>query len=760
MNSQLLTWDIFCNLLIGLAKNISKTYITKKIIEEFEKKLKSHSGSKIEEQLILCMDGAIKELCQKYVVEYDIEMIKKVVYRLVDSKVRLSEKTFKDILAEAIDLEMDETVLEEWPDLVNKVIAEKQLTILRDYISLQSIRSAQSEKAYPRILTAKPALAPEEYLDREEKDIVFNKLKENKKLVLVNGMGGIGKSTVCRKLFHELAEKSDRTLAWIVYNKKDLREDFEKQMFFPKEGNNWEKRFIKFLQQDIETEAIVFIDNLDVSEEEEPFLNEIANANCSIICTSRITDFHHYEVVPVSFFTIEDCVQLFYSYYRLEYDRKRIINIVSRAGRHTLVIEILAKIGNAEGYTLQKLQEILNEQGFDLEGIASVGMKEDTLIGHLCKTFNTQKMNQQQKAFLYCLAVLPVQRIPLALKNWLKLPNSYNINYLKKRAWFLKDAEGFYMHPVIKEVVKKMIEPQQQVLKDLLKSFEGELSFKENPKYEKSMEIISYVEAVLPFLDDISEMPQLLYNVSMLYGQFGVYEKALEYVSQCIKIIELQEDDSELLGSAYNHEGYIYYYIFEDEKAEESYKKAYSIRKKLKNKKLLAQTVTNLGLLYQGMWKTHKEPISQEAIKLLEASAQCQQEAIGIFEEIFDGKMHPNLASAYNNMAELQNSLHRFEDAEYYFNKAATIRIQLSGESAAGDLSVTYLGLGKNYKNMAENSENIKERKHFFELALDSIKKCRTIRVSEIRKGNQKLGIEPVIELQNELEQKLQICKL
>ena len=280
MNSKLLTWDILCDLFISLGKNIPKTYITNVIIEELEKKLKFNSGSTIEEQLVLCIDGAIKELCQEYVIEYDIEVLEKVVYRLVDNKERLSEKTFKDILLDVVDLEIEETVFEEWLDLVNKVIAEKQLTILKDYILLQSTKSAQSEKAYPRILTAKPALAPEEYLDRKEKDIVLKKLKENKKLVLVNGMGGIGKSTVCRKIFYELSEHTDRTLAWIVYNKKNLREDFEKQMFFPKEGRDWYRRFIKFLQQDIETEAIVFIDNLDASEEEEPFLNEIANANC------------------------------------------------------------------------------------------------------------------------------------------------------------------------------------------------------------------------------------------------------------------------------------------------------------------------------------------------------------------------------------------------------------------------------------------------------------------------------------------------
>lgn len=38
---------------------------------------------------------------------------------------------------------------------------------------------------------------------------------------------------------------------------------------------------------------------------------------------------------------------------------------------HTLVIEILGKIANAENYTLEELENRLVQDGFDLEGIAS-----------------------------------------------------------------------------------------------------------------------------------------------------------------------------------------------------------------------------------------------------------------------------------------------------------------------------------------------------------------------------------------------------
>ena len=72
---------------------------------------------------------------------------------------------------------------------------------------------------------------------------------------------------------------------------------------------------------------------------------------------------------------------------------------------------MLAKIAKAERYTLDELENQLQISGFDLGGIASVDLREDTLIGHLSHTFNTAKLNVQQKRILYCMAILPVERI-------------------------------------------------------------------------------------------------------------------------------------------------------------------------------------------------------------------------------------------------------------------------------------------------------------------------------------------------------------
>ena len=711
----------------------------------------------VDEELVLCLESALESFSKQFALEYDDTMALSLLDEL-KARENLNQNDWRNILEAVTGLQFDEKAVESWRDIMDRMISEKRLVVLRDYIALQRGRKhTHRNSAYPRILTSKPALPPEEYIDRSEYDKILQKVQEVKKLVLVNGLGGIGKSTVCRKIFHTLDEQKDRTLAWVTYHDKNLLEDLRKQLFYPKEGKNWPQRFIQFLQQDIEDTAVIFVDNINAAEEEEPFLQELANANCSVICTSRITEFRHYETVQIDFFSMDDCVRLFNKYYCGEFDYEKISRIVKKAGRHTLVIEILAKIAKAEGYTLSELEEQLQKKGLDLEGIASVEMREDTLIGHLSRTFNTEKLNAHQKRILYCMSILPIERIPYRFKEWLGLPNRYNLNYLEKHAWFVSDKQGYYMHPVIKEVVKRTVEPQKDAAVLLLKNLTAEIPYKENPDFEYSMQIISFIEAVLPNIEVVQPevLAQAFYNISLLYGQFNYNEKALFYIEKCINLLNPLDDQKELLGCAYNHQGFLYYFEYKDQHAEASYRKAYQIRKKLKSKKLLAQTESNLALLYQGMWKEEKD--EQRKRRYLIAAEKYQKEALKVFESIFHGEEQSNLASAYNNMAAIKNSLCENEEAVFYYNKAASIRSHMKGISP-GNLSVTYYGLSNTYYDMAESKKEGICYLHYLKMSLYYLKKAKDLRISEIRNGNQKWSIDNLETKEQILLNKIKDC--
>ena len=201
----------------------------------------------------------------------------------------------------------------------------------------------------------------------------------------------------------------------------------------------------------------------------------------------------------------------------------------------------------------------------------------------------------------------------------------------------------------------------------------------------------------------------------------------------------LQFDEKELLGCAYNHQGFLYYFEYNDQLAEASYRKAYQIRKKLKSKKLLAQTESNLALLYQGMWKEEKD--EQRKRRYLFAAEKYQKEALKVFESIFHGEEQSNLASAYNNMAAIKNSLCENEEAVFYYNKAASIRSHMKGISP-GNLSVTYYGLSNTYYDMAESKKEGICYLHYLKMSLYYLEKAKDLRISEIRNGNQKWSID------------------
>lgn len=749
------------SLTVTIIQEILKDCIGGYIIENFLDmcfSALSSKGNTLEEQFIYCVNKTLEIFSQKYVFEYDNNSQREFFEKLFQQNDFLSNESLINIINTTVYLEFGEKELNEWLDLFDRTISEEELTILRDYILIKNSKHRTCNLVYPRILTAKPPLPPEEYLDRKESKIILDKLKESKKLVLVNGIGGIGKSTVCRRIFHELNNDVDNhPLAWVVYNDKNLLDDMKNQLFYPKDGPDWEKRFTKFIEQDIDKDAIIFIDNLNVAEEEEKYLSHLANARCNIVCTSRMNKYSHYEIVPIDYLSEEQCIELFYKYYRREMDGNRVKNIVARAGRHTLVIEILGKIGEAENYSLEELENKLIQDGFDLEGIASVESKEDTLIGHLCRTFNFKKLNDVQKKILYCMAVLPVQWIPFELKKWLNLQNNYNINYLVKYAWIVNSENGYYMHPVIKEVVKRGLEIPNDCILQLLRGIDKEIAYKENPDIEKSKLYISFAEAILEFLSEVKNpvISQTAYDISMLYGQFGELEQAKKYIDFAIDIEEAQKNSEVLLASAYNHRGYINYYSFNDKEAEADYLNAYKLRIVQNNQKYIAETTGNLALLYQGMWSELKSEKEKKVSPLLFSAKKYQKMSIKMFEHIFKGTFQPNLASAYNNMAVIYYSLNNSEMAIYYYRKAERIRIKLITSISLSDLSVTYKGLCDSYIQLAGQTNKLSQELIFCKIALINLSKGLKIREEEIKKGNQKLNVDKMLETRQNLENRI-----
>lgn len=104
------------------------------------------------------------------------------------------------------------------------------------------------------------------------------------------------------------------------------------------------------------------------------------------------------------------------------------------------------------------------------------------------------------------------------------------------------------------------------IILSLLKGIVYDISYNENPDYDKSKMLVSFVESILNFIkgEKGEIVTQAFYYISMLYGQFGEYINGGRYIDLCIEYEKENHNSVELLAVAYNHRGNINFYTSKD----------------------------------------------------------------------------------------------------------------------------------------------------------------------------------------------------
>ncbi len=430
-----------------------------------------------------------------------------------------------------------------WEQIIDVTIAENGLTVLHTFLMQRSLRVVNCE--YPRFLTELAPRPPMEsqFVEREDEcRRILDLINQEKKLVLVNGLGGVGKSTVCKELFYYLKEEKDIILAWVTYNGESLEGDFIKQFYYPETLRERENNLKYILETEMDETAIIFVDNLNVREIDDPFISVLQRANCCVVCTSRVTDYNYFTHVPIDFFETEKCIKLFKSYAEISlndtsYD-EAIKDIVMCVGKHTLTIEILAKIALAEQILPNELAEQLHEKGIDVEGIVDVELKENTLVGHLCRIFPVSNLNDEERYILAHFANCPLEQIPKNIIKWLGLKSRRSVNVLIKYGWFIENDNSFYMHPIITEVVKRICTLNSRDYDILIYNLDVMSCYDRNLGVAHVLPYYQYIRKVIEVnADKIDKsIAHLCFNLGVVDEQTKNYDRAIELFEMAIRM--------------------------------------------------------------------------------------------------------------------------------------------------------------------------------------------------------------------------------
>ena len=489
----------------------------------------------------------------------------------------------------------------------------------------QIINYYQSRHITPRQLTSK--LGQDTIVGRKKELIDIDNLLYNKSpLLLIHGIGGVGKSILASYYLHTQKENLD------YYGFFEGLDSFVNELRHPLnlKSEKYQDAFIEALVKlsSLEGKKLLIFDDVRDIEENQEIIDKILSLTHSgykIIFTSReeIEYIVSYHLNP---FSIDNAKEFFNSIYSVvkEDDKKLLEEILSYIDYHPLFIELIAKtLKNRKILTLQKIKNEFEKGDFSKIKIK----KRENFKQYLNRLFTLDKLDDEEILILKQFSVLPSIEIEFNFLEEIFNKKDYEefeeiLIYLCEKGWLSSFKNGYKLHQIIKEYILSTYPP-------IFKEIEVMVDF---------------------FIELMGDTGDKKIAIS--------HENNIIYFESLAKVFELIEVENEKIVEFFNSLGLLYQTLEENDKIESCYLKALTIsQKKLgKNNLSTAVSANNLAGLYwfQGVY---------------EKAESLYTKALKITEHIL-GENHPYTVTNYNNLAGLYLSMKDYDKAEPLYLKA------------------------------------------------------------------------------------------
>lgn len=552
----------------------------------------------------------------------------------------------------------------------------------------------QSEEI-PHLLTVSPPKVDmEKFLHRgKETAEIQAMLSQGKRVVLVNGLGGIGKTAVARYVYHEMEEAYEYA-AWVPYS-GSLKESLLSSMYLYQTEEDKEFRYRRiesFLQNHKNLLLVIDNANQDVAQDESMTLLHAMNA--TVLVTSRLSEIAHFHTYSIDFMDEEECVDIFYRYYKYDKEKRQqetARELVKMVWCHTLSVELLAKAANVIEYRdLKQYQTLLKEKGFEgaeLRVSTDHTVKERTISEHLVKLFELVSVTEEQQRILKNFSIMPSMAVPWEVKTWLEFDTN-DLHALVTLGW-IQETEGGYLMP---DVVKTAVLLQGSTVKPedcvgLIEAVVQQTYFTNNDTYLSARPKLEIADAYVErFWETETEvMASFIHNIGYTYHIYGEYGKALQYYKKASEVfIKIVGVYNQSIASIYNNIGQIYHIQGNYKKALEYHEKALKIREEIfgENHSKTAISYNNIGQIY------HSQGNYEKALEYCKKALKIQGEVLG--------ENHRDTAASYNNIGLIYRAYGKYNESLEYYEKALKIQEEVLGKNHS-ETAMSYNNIGSIY---------------------------------------------------------------
>ena len=675
----------------------------------FEKLQADAEGAK--EICLYLVGKSYKSACEDYIAEHPNEIQKAPFDYLPDI---CTKKLIKYIRSAGVGGEVKVNDLELIDDMLF-------VTLFKNSIAKEPISRAVFEERFqktlpihiiPKRLTSIPTINHAVGLIGRDaiKKSIREMLEVNDCIVLVNGLGGIGKTTIMQHVCNDLKNEG-KYVAWIECG-GSLKEDLlllRTGLGIPSsdDADTAYKKIINELKANYQlaSNLYLFLDNLSnrLNEDEQGVLNGLG---IHVMATSRF-EHEYFENLPLDILVEDFPLDMFYGYYlekQKDKTRRQVeaaSDIIESVQRHTLLIELLAKAAWKKGGTLEAFRNELEEKGvYDVfkRKLSTKQYKNRTIEECVIELYKISGLTPEQQHIMKLFTIFtPEKEIYYKIGEWADLDMDA-MDELVDLGWLERGGleNGFQIHQIIRDSIARQVgkvrlEDYSEFLDKVIDT-DGYLG--KEVTYEKLRERLVLTEDVARFFDETSRADiiagALFHQVAGVYGDRGDYAKALECYGKALAVCEsVLGTGHPTTATTYNNMAGIYYAQGDYAKASEFNDKAIGIRERA-----LGTIRPGTAINYNNMAGVYEA--QGDYAKALE----YYRKAI-VISERFHGTSHSNMSFIYNNMAGLYYRQADYEKALEYYGKALAIRERVLGTDHP-DTATTYNNIAGVYETQGD----------------------------------------------------------
>ena len=618
------------------------------------------------------------------------------------------------------------------PEVVNK---NKNCVFNGSYAGHDLYITMYQDSEREFVVTHNSNIKPVSYFTGRETELqeLSQRIEEGRKSVLVSGMGGIGKTHICRKLFEEYLNKHAggengpfRYLGYIEYS-GDMGSSLQNCLKFKQQDSleqNQEAAWKELEYLAADGKLLLFVDNVDKTLGADLGLQRLIGIPGAVVLTSRQASFSdEFEPYRVGFLGVEQCKEI-YGKIRFEGSERKVnaeevedleYVIENLAGRHTITVELLAHLARTKHWTIKRLREELEKKGFRLtfhKAGELVNIQESYE-----KLYDLSELTGAEQNVLEAFSVLPYIPLPTELCNqWLLLDARVSedddiLMGLYQKGWLQVDweQESYAMHPVFAQFIYEKRKPNAEKHAGLIEACRDCMEIPDSGSALECQKFIPFAEKIVEKLNMGKELEQIgfLSKFAYLLHYVGQYRETEKLFNSLLKIDrERWGENHPEVAIGYSNMGSVYEEQGEYEKAKGLYEKSLRIRERV-----LGEDHPDTARSYSKMGSVYEEQGEYEKAKgLYEKSLRIRERMLG--------EDHPDTASIYNNLGLVYAAQREYEKAEELFEKSLRVYERIMGENhpytatSCSCLASVYREQGKYVKaeELHQKSLRIRER--------------------------------------------------